>query len=88
MPLEEEESDDERIPSDLSIDHHPYRTAEYFFINEEPMQQKQEQQQQEEEVVHWLVNEGYNISEKCYTLKRNTQLMKRNPGSLSDLRLL
>ncbi|CEG64292.1 hypothetical protein RMATCC62417_01290 [Rhizopus microsporus] len=86
-PLEEEESDDERIPSDLSIDHHPHRTAEYFFINEEPMQQKQEQQQQEE-VVHWLVNEGYNISEKCYALKRNTQQMKRNPGSLSDLRLL
>ncbi|CEG78928.1 hypothetical protein RMATCC62417_13461 [Rhizopus microsporus] len=48
LPLEEEESDDENIPSDLSIEHHPYRTSEYFFINEVPMQQKQEQQQQEE----------------------------------------
>ncbi|KAG2203922.1 hypothetical protein INT47_007505 [Mucor saturninus] len=50
VDLYDEESDEEdKVPSDLSIDHHPHRTCEYTLTFNKSDEEKEEEEEEEEE---------------------------------------
>ncbi|KAI9007858.1 hypothetical protein CLU79DRAFT_777633 [Phycomyces nitens] len=78
--------DETRIPSDLSIDHHPRRTSDYAFSFWENSVQL------EDNIIDdakWVVD-NHCISDLCFQLKDTTVRMinQTNPAQLSDIRLL
>ncbi|CEI93008.1 hypothetical protein RMCBS344292_07253 [Rhizopus microsporus] len=88
-PYEEED----KIPSDLSIDHHPHRTCEYNFTFGNSDEKEEEENADEFENTsdesEWMVDSTC-ISDLCSALKNVTlELAKRrDPAQLSDIRLL
>jgi hypothetical protein len=79
------DSSHEKLPSDVSMDHHPLRTNEYTlsYKNEE---QKEEEGNEEEEDSDWIVDNF--ISKECYLFKNNTLRSQANPSTLSDIKIL
>ncbi|KAI7895630.1 uncharacterized protein EV154DRAFT_598927 [Mucor mucedo] len=100
----DEESDEEyKIPSDLSIHHHPYRTCEYtltFNKSDEDKEKEEEEEEEEEDDAteledtlesesEWMLG-NVSISNLCLDFKKaNLKLATRtDPAQLSDIRLL
>ncbi|CAO3664867.1 unnamed protein product [Rhizopus stolonifer] len=80
---EQENSEvDEDFPSDLTIDHHPQRTADYFLHDD-----SSEEIDKQIDDDNWIIG-NFNVSDKCKLVKGNTLGLKKNPASLSDIRLL
>ncbi|KAI9471860.1 MAG: hypothetical protein EXX96DRAFT_622048 [Benjaminiella poitrasii] len=77
---EDEEAD---FPSDLTFDHHPQRTADYFLLHDDSYEEIDKQSDDE----NWIIG-NFNVSDKCKSVKENTLGLKKNPASLSDIRLL
>ncbi|CEG73026.1 hypothetical protein RMATCC62417_08489 [Rhizopus microsporus] len=88
-PYEEED----KIPSDLSIDHHPHRTCEYNFTfgnsDEEEEEENADEFENTSDESEWMVDNTC-ISDLCSALKNVTlELTKRRDlAQLSDIRLL
>ncbi|KAI9473812.1 MAG: hypothetical protein EXX96DRAFT_621443 [Benjaminiella poitrasii] len=80
-----------RIPSDLSIDHHPRRTNDYFLSFQEGSTQLEEDPLEKDSANNskWILNNQC-ISDLCFELKNTTlQITKQyKPAQLSDSRLL
>ncbi|KAI8880659.1 hypothetical protein K501DRAFT_324882 [Backusella circina FSU 941] len=93
----DEESDEEdKIPSDLSIHHHPYRTCEYTLaFTDEEKEEEGEGEGDEADFENtsdeskWMLD-GVSISDLCFDLKNTTlKLIKyTDPAQLSNIRLL
>ncbi|KAG2195880.1 hypothetical protein INT47_002923 [Mucor saturninus] len=83
---EEDDGDNDNIPSDLTIDHHPGRECQYIFDHERVSEEASDHEEIAEE-DEWVVGDLC-VSEKCRLLKDNTLKLKKYPGSLSDIRLL
>jgi hypothetical protein len=83
---EEDDGDNDNIPSDLTIDHHPGRECQYFFDHERVLEEANDHEEIAEE-DEWVVGDLC-VSEKCRLLKDNTLKLEKDPGSLSDIRLL
>lgn len=82
---EEDRDDNDNIPSDLTIDHHPSRECEYFFGQERVLGEANDHGEIAQD--EWAIGDLC-VSEKCRLLKDNTLKLKKSPGSLSDIRLL
>ena len=80
--------DEERFPSDLTIDHHSGRGGDYYLENDEEYEEDGDEEN-DEEIDHndWKIRD-LDISNKCFLLKKNTIQLEKNPGSLSDITLL
>ncbi|OAC98167.1 hypothetical protein MUCCIDRAFT_115687 [Mucor lusitanicus CBS 277.49] len=84
---DEEDDEEDKIPSNLSIDHHPHRTCEYALTFTNSDEEKEEEQDTPES--EWMLD-GVCISELCFNLKKESlKLAERtDPAQLSDIRLL
>lgn len=79
----DEENTEVDFPSDLTIDHHLQRTADYsLFLEDFP-----EEIGKRDSDSDWIIG-NVNISNKCKSLKENTLVLNKYPASLSDIRLL
>lgn len=76
------DGDDDNFPSDLTVDHHPGRECQYFLEHEEASDNEEVLEEGE-----WLIGD-LSITKKCRLLKENTLKLSKDPGSLSDIRLL
>lgn len=74
--------EDDEFPSDLTFDHHPQRTADYFLLHDDS-----EEIDKQSDDDDWIIGH-FNTSDKCKSVKKNTLGLKKNPASLSDIRLL
>lgn len=83
---EESDDDSDNIPSDLTIDHHPARECQYSFDCERVLEEAGDHEEVFEE-GEWVVGDLC-VSGKCRLLKSNTIKLEKDPGSLSDIRLL
>ncbi|KAI8057547.1 uncharacterized protein B0P05DRAFT_498570 [Gilbertella persicaria] len=89
--LEEQEDNDqengeiEDFPSDLTLNHHLQRKAGYFLYHDDFSEETDKQDDDDDD--DWIV-ENFNVSDKCKSMKENTLGLKKNPSSLSDIRLL
>ncbi|OAD01816.1 hypothetical protein MUCCIDRAFT_111155 [Mucor lusitanicus CBS 277.49] len=70
-------------PSDITVDYHPLRTAEYHFVDPNA----DDEEVDTDETDEWIVDD-VNVSQKCRDIKANTVNLTNAPESLSDLRLL
>ncbi|OAD04261.1 hypothetical protein MUCCIDRAFT_183364 [Mucor lusitanicus CBS 277.49] len=77
------DSEDDQFPSDLTLDHHPQRTADYFLIHDDSSENMFEQNYDDD----WIIGED-NISGRCRSVKETTLALISNPAKLSDIRLL
>ncbi|GAN08027.1 hypothetical protein MAM1_0186c07533 [Mucor ambiguus] len=86
---QESSGSDNKIPSDLTIDHHPQRISIFFPYteSEEPQYQEKQDEQQQDQQKYWVVNGSFNVTEKCYTLKSNTKKLASISSALSDIRI-
>lgn len=92
---DEEESDEEnKIPSDLSIDHHPYRTCEYNLkiIDSDDDEEEEDDLTRSANTSNeskWMLNDIC-ISDLCLDFKEASLKLAKNtdPSQLSDMRLL
>lgn len=71
----------DNIPSDLTIDHHPDRECQYFLNLEEASDDEVFEEDK------WLIN-NLSFTSQCRLVKENTLKLNKEPGSLSDIRLL
>ncbi|KAI8875860.1 hypothetical protein K501DRAFT_201728 [Backusella circina FSU 941] len=85
---EETEVEEEKIPSDLTIDYHPYRTCQYSLTYAEA-EEISKSIETDNANSRWVIN-NICISDLCYNLKDTTlQLVKHiNPAQISDIRIL
>ena len=91
---DEESEEEDKIPSDLSIHHHPYRTCEYTlaFTDEEKEEEGEGDETDFENTSdesEWMLD-GVSISDLCFDLKNTTLKLTKytDPAQLSDIRLL
>lgn len=81
----------DKIPSDLSIDHHPYRTCDYSLtpvhVDEEGVNTNELNNISNDS--KWIL-ENVCISDLCFNVKNATMklLERADPAQLSDIRLL
>ncbi|KAG2237224.1 hypothetical protein INT48_006628 [Thamnidium elegans] len=80
---EDEEDEEVDFPSDLTIDHHPQRNADYSLLHDDFSVEVDKQGNDSD----WIIG-NFNISDNCKSVKGNTLGLKKNPASLSDIRLL
>lgn len=80
---EVDEDEEAEFPSDLTFDHHPQRTADYFLLHDDSSEEIDKQSDDDD----WIIGK-FNVSDKCKSVKENTLGLKKNPASLSDIRLL
>lgn len=78
-----EEDEEVDLPSDLTIDHHPQRNADYFLLHDDFSVEIDIQGNDND----WIIGD-FNISDQCKSVKENTLGLKKNLASLSDIRLL
>ncbi|KAG2215053.1 hypothetical protein INT46_008287 [Mucor plumbeus] len=91
---DEESEEEDKILSDLSIHHHPYRTCEYTlaFTDEEKEEEGEGDETDFENTSdesEWMLD-GVSISDLCFDLKNTTLKLTKytDPAQLSDIRLL
>jgi hypothetical protein len=85
---DEEDDEEDKIPSNLSIDHHPKRTCDYILTFTESDTDPTDTEAAADG-SKWILNDTC-ISDLCFNLKNTTvQLVKHlNPAQLSDIRFL
>ena len=85
---DEEDDEEDKIPSNLSIGHHPKRTCDYILTFTESDTDPTDTEAAADG-SKWILNDAC-ISDLCFNLKNTTvQLVKHvNPAQLSDIRLL
>ncbi|KAG1310831.1 hypothetical protein G6F64_004266 [Rhizopus arrhizus] len=85
---DEEDDEEDKIPSNLSIDHHPKRACDYILAFTESDTDPTDTEAAADG-SKWILNDAC-ISDLCFNLKNTTvQLVKHvNPAQLSDIRLL
>ncbi|CEP12730.1 hypothetical protein [Parasitella parasitica] len=86
-PYDEENDEEDEIPSDLSINHHSQRTCEYTLTFTNSDEEKEEKENTSES--EWMLD-GVCISDLCFSLKNAClKLAERtDPAQFSDTRLL
>lgn len=77
------EDKEAEFPSDLTFDHHPQRAADYFLLHDDSSEEIDQQSHDDD----WIIG-NFNVSDECKSVKENTLGLKKNPASLSDIRLL
>ncbi|KAL9541102.1 hypothetical protein MBANPS3_009311 [Mucor bainieri] len=87
---DESNSSQEKLPSDISINHHPHRTNDYVisYNNENEEEEQEEGQEEEQSSSNWVVDGIYDITKECYEFKSNTLRSQANPSTLSDIKIL
>ena len=85
---DKEEDEENKIPSDLTIDHHPHRTCEYTLTYAESDEASTSTEADEDD-SKWIIDDTC-ISDLCFKLKSTTsQIVKHaNPAKISDIRIL
>ncbi|KAG2205501.1 hypothetical protein INT47_005875, partial [Mucor saturninus] len=84
-PENSEVDEDEEVDfsSDLTIDHHPQRNADYSLLHDNFSVEVDNQDNGSD----WVIG-SFNISDNCKSVKGNTLSLRNNPASISDIRLL
>lgn len=86
----DEESDEEvKIPSDLSIDHHPHRICEYALTSTNSDEEQEEEIEEDATEFEDTLESEWMLDGVCISDLANLKLVKRtDPAQLSDIRLL
>ncbi|KAG2214307.1 hypothetical protein INT47_000863 [Mucor saturninus] len=84
---EDEDEDKQDIPSDLTIEHHPYRTCQYSITY--AGYEESSNNARTDASSKWDIN-NLCISDLCYSLKQTTARVVENvdPAQISDIRIL
>jgi hypothetical protein len=80
---EEGRDNNDTIPSDLTVDHHPSRECEYFFGQESDLGEANNNEENTQ--AEWTIGDLC-VSEKFRLLKDNTLKLKESPDNLSTFR--
>ncbi|KAI7890344.1 uncharacterized protein EV154DRAFT_253772 [Mucor mucedo] len=81
--------EEDKIPSDFTIDHHPHRTCAYALTFVDSDQEQQPSSEVDEDDMKWVIGDTC-ISSLCFELKTSTTQIIRHldPAQVSDIRIL